>query len=170
MKTYILLIITLFSCSPEDVKKLSPELEIGQEYNNGVIFYIFDENSYEYVEGEVHGYIVSSNLGEFSWGCQDIPLHQFTAQGYYNTQTIISFCGANNASGEANGLGWWLPSYEEWELLIASNAFPRHTFTTYYWSSTKATYEEAYCFRPSDGNIEAKHVNTLLKTWGIKQF
>ena len=167
MKKLVLLLL-LFSCQEENLKTL--ELKIGQKYQEGTIFYIFNENDPEYIEGETHGYIVSEEIGEFSWGCEDIPLSQFNVEGFYNTEVIIANCGLENAAGECYLTGWWLPSFEEWLLLIASNVLLTHTMDEYYWTSTKATYFEAYCIRPSDENIIAKHVNYSLKTLGIKQF
>lgn len=170
MKTYILLLfIILFSCNEEELTK-SSNMEIGQEYKDGTIFYIFIPSDPEYIEEEQHGYIVSGELGQFSWGCTNIPLEQFNVEGKYNTEVIIDACGPNNAAGECNSLGWWLPSFEEWELLIGSNVLLNHEYTSYYWTSSKHSYSDAYCIRPADGNIINKHVNTLLKIRGIKQF
>jgi len=154
MKNIIILVCLLFSCQPEDVKKLSSELEIGQEYNNGLIFYIFKETDPEYIEGEQHGYIVSNYIGEYQWGCQDITLDQFNVQGEYNTQVIIYYCGQYTAAWQCYDNGWWLPSLEEWELLIASNVLIMPPLSSYYWTSTKASYTDAYCIRPSDGDVK----------------
>jgi len=165
----IILSAMLFCCQEEPVSKLM-SLEIGQKHENGLIFYIFKETDPEYVSGEQHGYIVSEEIGSYTWGCENIPLSQFNVEGRYNTEIIIAQCGLNNAAGQCSVDNWWLPSIEEWELLTASNVLKTHTLNTYYWTSTKATYTEGYAIRPSDEKIEKKHVNITLKTLGIKQF
>lgn len=170
MKYILILTMFLFACQEEPVEKIAPpiNIEIGQELNEGIVFYIFNENDPEYIDGEQHGLIVSEVLGQFSWGCTNIPVDQFTTEGTHNTQLIISNCGINNAAGQCDALGWWLPSFEEWELLIDSGVIS--PTSDYYWTSSKHSYPDAYCIRESDGLIINEPVAMSLNVRGIKQF
>ena len=127
---FILLTLStiLISCKSDDETQ-NINLEIGDEHQGGIVFYIDDT-------GE-HGLIAyTSDLGEASWGCFDtsnpnfdppsIPIAQNDGIGFgeQNTLAIVDFCNEDNIAARlslnlnVNGFGdWYLPSIDELALI-----------------------------------------------------
>lgn len=125
----LVLALTLFSaCSSDnDTPEENLLLEIGQEYQGGIIFYL--DNTQE------HGLIAyQSDLAGAPWGCFNqptpvpptAPIAQNNGIGFglQNTLAIINFCEESNIAARqaynlsANGYDdWYLPSIDELQLI-----------------------------------------------------
>ncbi|SRX54520.1 hypothetical protein [Aequorivita sp. CIP111184] len=125
----LLIVALLFSaCSNnDDTPEENLVLEIGQEYQGGIIFYLDDTQE--------HGLIAyQSDLAEAAWGCfhqpnpipPTAPIAQNDGIGYgaQNTLAIINFCDESDSAASlsfdlnANGFNdWYLPSIEELALI-----------------------------------------------------
>jgi len=145
-----------------------PTLAIGDTYAGGIIFYL-DETGQ-------HGLVVTAtDIGaDVTWSNNvennEPTVTNATSFGIYggsiNTMLIIAELTSDNptgifaaqicVAGQVNDEygDWYLPSYEEWELLDTTEN-KIHTGIlndTYYWSSTEANEYEAYMRWTGFGN------------------
>jgi len=154
---------------------------VGDFYQGGVVFYIFESGDTGYVAGETHGLIVAAqDQGSgirIRWG-NGPPFTTTGATattigtGSANTDAIIAAQGATETSHAAalarayNGGGytdWFLPSKDELNQMYTNkatinttaSAYGGSNFSTnyYYWSSTETVdnFEVAYGQRFYDG-------------------
>jgi len=157
----------LISCSEDDNPQIeNPPLEIGDEHQGGIIFYIDST-------GE-HG-LLSSTTDQSdgaSWGC--IATNFPTAQnieigsGKDNTQAIVANCLEENIAAKIctnlvlNGFDdWFLPSINELELMYtyrdSIGGFNENNFSTYTSSSEFSpvgTGEYLNCWVYDFGTVE----------------
>jgi len=125
------------------------ELKIGDEYNGGIIVYFFKEGDDNYIEGEIHGIIVSKdNLsGSFEWSNITNEFIGNTSDevggGVSNTYKIIS---QNKHKYSAAAIcsdylfedlnNWCLPSKNELKLIFESKKYiPK--LSGIYWASSE---------------------------------
>jgi len=134
--------------------------QVGDFYQGGVVFHLFEEGETGYVAGQIHGLIaaVADQSSGIQWynGSYDTTGATSTAlgTGATNTTTIISVQGATetHAAGLArayDGGGyddWFLPSKDELNKMYLNRATINTTAasnsgsdfgTNYYWSSTE---------------------------------
>ncbi len=125
----LLMVVLLFTaCSKnDDTPKEDLLLEIGQEYQGGIIFYLDDTKE--------HGLIAyKSDLADAPWGCFNqpnpvpptAPIAQNDGIGFgkQNTLAIVNFCDEPNIAArlaymlDGNGYtDWYLPSIDELALI-----------------------------------------------------
>jgi hypothetical protein len=88
-------------------------LELGQEYQGGVIAYFFEEGDLGYVAGEQHGIIAAKAEYMFSsqWGCHGLNTNIREAR--------IGYATANTAAIITAHSGWQSPWYGEENGLIS---------------------------------------------------
>lgn len=103
----------------------SSALAVGNQYQGGIVGYIFQPNDMGFVEGEIHGLIVAPNdfSEEAQWGCYETFLGATGLEvgtGQANTEIIVNGCnepliGARLCYDlELNGYtDWFLPSFRE---------------------------------------------------------
>jgi hypothetical protein len=115
-------------------------LQIGDEYQGGIIFYIFSPDNWQdvgfYVPGEIHGLIASKNdlPNKYQYGCYNMyfnTLGDSNATFYIHSEeptiTIVNYCGADTAAGGCYNLilngysDWYLPSYRELYKIFENN-------------------------------------------------
>lgn len=145
-------------------------LGVGDEFQGGILAYIFKEGDPGYVEGEFHGIVTTkTNQGKAPWGCLreiDGADGMKLLDGRKNTRDILSKCSSsteNIAAKIADDLvvgeysDWVLPSVDELHKLYESKEliknFPsdKETDDKYYWTSTEYVGFQAYRIRFTTG-------------------
>lgn len=148
---------------------------LGQAYGGGYIAYIDGTG--------LHGMIISATDQSLSstWGCQGTSITTGTAigDGTTNTANILAGCAtrpiaASIAAATTDGgySDWCLPSYDDWVQICndVKNGVPNITINNgdYYWTSTQATANNAWAFRPSTdstcgGQSQLKNSNNYVR-------
>ena len=161
---------------------VTPAIAIGDFYQGGVVFYIFESTDTGYVAGETHGLItaVEDQSSGIRWynGSYSTTGATGTAigTGADNTTTIISVQGATETSYAAGlardytGGGysdWFLPSQDELNKMQTNRETINTTAasnsgsvlsTASYWSSTEYANDNTYAMRQQfDGGYQGVH-------------
>ncbi|MDA9111424.1 fibronectin type III domain-containing protein [Flavicella sp.] len=142
------------------------EPEVGDFYQGGVVFYLFEPGDEGYVAGEIHGLTAAivDQSSAIQWSNSYgyiTPNGQAIGSGSSNTDAIISNQGAPEISYAAglarayNGGGytdWFLPSKDELFKMCLNKAAIDTTAVanggsnfsvSWYWSSSQADYNKA---------------------------
>ena len=99
---------------------------IGDYFQGGIVAYIFDEDDAGYVEGEVHGYIISNETYYGIWGCYGIANNINGQNGLENSISISNLCPSSTnqvGGGSCSSISsaeYWLnysnSGYDDWFL------------------------------------------------------
>jgi len=133
----------------EVVEFTTLNLRVGDNFQGGLIGYIFQEGDYLYNPDSLTGIIFDLNANELKkWGCQDIDISgTSSAVGYgkSNTNKILNGCSdkdnaaafcANYSIGSYDD--WFLPSLDEIKVFFKWANIPTKL---YFWTSTQADHD-----------------------------
>lgn len=170
MKYLLLTFVILFSCN-ESTQRIAPEPKIGDEYQGGIIFYIYQPTDFYYVENEVHGLIAAKEdlPDTYIWGCvmSSVSFSHKLGDGLYNTNIIRNTCSNTNMATVCKD-EWFVPNVTEFKEMLKMKQL-LNLKTDYYWTSSLITSDQASSIR-QDGNTNLLHVNYKLNVRPIKQF
>ncbi len=155
---------------------------IGTPYRGGKIAYFFMPGDRGYVEGEVHGFVVSDvniwNSCEWQLGVLDLIGASDTSigKGLANTQRIVDDLGSGNYAAkfcydyEVNEFrDWYLPSLAEMrKLLLNRNAIGMEY--DLYWTSSEASESQSYVGNFVEGKMILLNKNNFCRTRAIHSF
>jgi len=138
------------------------ESKVGDFYQGGVVFYLFEEGDAGYVSGQTHGLVVafSDVATSVEWGCNGTNLLNVPnvpwnggnpagsgaeiGDGFNNTNNILKDCATAPAALAARSYGpdWFLPSAKELNQMYVNKTTLEGVsgftaFSSYYWSSTE---------------------------------
>lgn len=143
---------------------ISQNYSVGNNYEGGVIAYIYQTGESGYIEGEVHGLIAAptdQSTGA-EWGCYGTLISGTSTglgSGQTNTSKILNICSSSNIaayicnSSLISGIGgWYLPSKEELNKLYLNKDAIGGFTNNYYWSSTESDLNYAWRQTLSTGN------------------
>ncbi len=105
--------------------------QIGDTLQGGLVGYIYQNGDPGYIEGEIHGIIVTYNsYGTYPWGCSGSALTGLVTtlgQGLNNTIFILAQCTTPNTAADfcnnlnINGINdWVLPSWNDLQKIYAN--------------------------------------------------
>ncbi len=106
------------------VKSASVEnaLKVGQEFQGGIVAYIFQSTDAGYKEGEVHGLIVAT---------KDL-------KRTYNFKRSVAKCKRFSSDSFSD---WFLPSFSDWDMVMDNWKFLRFNKAIVYWTSSDCTFD-----------------------------
>ena len=157
-------------------------LNVGDNYQGGIIAYVFQDGDPGYVVGEFHGIIAAiSDQGTAEWGCNDTFLSgefgSALGKGYQNTINIINGCSASGIAAEVcvnyshDGYDdWFLPSTDElYKLYLNRNELGIFS-PTYYWSSEQVYEWSANMVNFNNGNSYDENKSNSYRVIPIRVF
>jgi hypothetical protein len=180
MKKLILVLAVIVMACTEN-QKIAPDVVIGDFYQGGIVFYLFQPGDSYYVNGEIHGLISSQqDLEAIGWGCNDVPQNEINleiGEGNWNSNLIVENCLGDNAASVCLNLDynkyddWYLPNAAEMEqMLVYKYIIGNFVPSSYYWVSNKSGYTEAVAIRALDGYDDAMPFYTKNRVRPIRKF
>lgn len=142
-------------------------LDLGQNYQGGLIGYFFQQGEPGYIAGGQHGIIVSANnLAGIQWyngtyiatGANDVSI----GAGKLNTEKIVTAQGNGSYAAKVcydlilnNYNDWFLPSKNELNMIYVNRNLLGNNFvtSTYYHSSTESGSSNDWCQEFATGGV-----------------
>jgi hypothetical protein len=171
-----------------NVKSFRQPLSIGDEYEGGVVAYLFQSGDSGYVWGEQHGLIIPKKddrpTNTYQWGCYSVYYtYNGIGEGKNNTTKIASACGSGNAAYyiknqyRAGGkTDWFLPSIEELRKIYYNRNslnISSSSSDDQYWSSTQySSYGSNYAYYMHFyyGQSDDTYKSNYRKVLPVRQF
>lgn len=162
-------------------------LSIGDSYGGGIVAYILVNGDVGYDKNVQHGIIaaVADQSTGAQWGCSGTIISGTSSAigtGRANTMAILNGCSelgiaariCDDYSITVNGHtynDWYLPSYEELNLLYSNRLAIGRFVNAYYWSSSETddlyacrklfSYGNRYCNRPKTDALYVRAIRSF---------
>lgn len=170
-----------------EIKPTSFILKIGDAYQGGKVVYILGVGEVGYDPYKQHGLIaaVSDQSTGAQWGCSGTIIGGTSSAigtGRANTKAILNGCSdlgiaariCDDYSITVNGntySDWYLPSYEELNLMYSNRLAIGGFAAAYYWSSSESdglyacrklfSYGNRYCNRPKTDALYVRAIRSF---------
>ena len=171
-----------------NVKSFRQPLSIGDEYEGGVVAYLFQSGDSGYVWGEQHGLIIPKKddrpTNTYQWGYYSVYYtYNGIGEGKNNTTKIASACGSGSAAYyvknqyRAGGkTDWFLPSIGELQKIYYNRNslnISSSSSNDKYWSSTQySIYDSNYAYYMHfyNGYSDDSYKSNYKKVLPVRQF
>jgi len=153
---------------------------IGESYQDGTIAYFLQPSDAGYDPNVAHGLVVSADLGDVPWGCENVTIGTQIGfgTGESNTDNIVTNCNESVFAADVSrslGADWYLPSRDEFQLVydnLGANGIGGIS-NTLYWTSSESAQSpalNAWMFNVSIGQsgVLSKYNDARVKA--VKQF
>lgn len=179
--TLLLIILSVQACGKKDEQAIVKPLAVGDDYEGGIIAYLFKSGDSGYIEGQTHGIVVSRHDQSTGmiWGCWSTSISgaDFTelGKGDENTSDIIVGCTSIDIAARLCSnyesktySDWFLPSKDELNKLYLNKTLIQDLDNTnQYWSSSESDNNEAMAQdflngrQYSQGKLSSLHVRAI---------
>lgn len=169
----LILILSSFLISCVENEKII-DLKLGDEHNNGVIFYLFKEGDLFYTPDEIHGLIVYKQDSVSIWGCNNISISAGDDRiggGDIINSVIINRCNDSAALlCSTFGKEWYLPNLNEIVVMSNNRQYISNLKEEYYWTCNITLDNKAYAYNLISGDYKKLSINQVLNIRPIKRF
>lgn len=156
--------------------------KIGEEYEGGFIFHVFEPVDEGFVEGEFHGLITTKldQAVENKWGCTEALIEatdEKIGAGSKNTNLILDNCSDAEIAAmicnefSYNGYNdWYLPSKDELNKIYENKDLIGGTASATYWSSSEYDKDMAWGQSFSTGSQNPLSKDNTFRVKAIRKF
>lgn len=160
----------------------TPSVSVGDNYEGGLVAYVFQPGDPGYKEGETHGILISQydQSSGAEWGCENNSISgadgTVLGTGNQNTVDIITGCPTSGTAARIcydlvlDGYDdWYLPSKEELNKIYVNKTLIGMSDNFYYWSSTENNSWSAW-LQSWSGGIYFQNKSFPVKVRAVRSF